>query len=80
MVTKKEDAKTGPKPSIGRQVHYHGANDVPYAATIVKVHSDDCVNLHILPNGEPGEIEGATLKTSIVQGDEPGMWNWPPIV
>ncbi len=72
-------------PSVGRVVHYHvgefdseelrhnHAEDLP--AVIVRVWTDTCVNLKVLTDG-PIDV----WKTSIVLGDAPGQWSWPPYV
>ena len=70
-------------PTIGRIVHYHvprdsaplgGGNHADVApAVIVAVWSATCVNLKVLTDG-PADV----WKTSIVEGDQPGQWSWPP--
>ena len=73
------------KPSVGRVVHYqvagHDSDDIRYnyakilPAIIVRVWSDTCVNLKVFTDG-PND----GWKTSVVLGNEPGQWSWPPYV
>lgn len=63
------------KPTKGRIVFFHAADGEPLAAIIVKVWNDTCVNLAVID--ESGTL---SARTSVVQGDEPGKWNWPPRV
>jgi hypothetical protein len=49
-------------PSIGRIVHFV-QNGVHYAALIVKVWSDTCVNLQVFPNGSDHIVPGALDST-----------------
>lgn len=70
------------KLTVGRIVHYQVAsvddanikhNHVELLpAVVVRVWSETTVNLKVLTDG-PVDV----WKTSIVQGDEPGQWNWP---
>jgi hypothetical protein len=81
------------KPSVGRIVYYRiAANDVEaisklggnaqaegdmVPAMIVRLwdESTGCSNLTLFLDGP------ATLrKTSVVRGDQPGQWSWPPRV
>ena len=72
-------------PSVGRVVHYKvSPSDPPelrsnYAevlpAIIVIVWSDNNVNLKVFTDG-PTDV----WKTSVLLGDEPGQWSWPPYV
>jgi hypothetical protein len=70
-------------PSIGRVVHYNVTEDerenCNYAsvlpAMIVRVWSDECVNLKVL-NDEKEDF----WRTSAVLGDQEGEWFWPPYV
>ena len=74
-----------PKPSIGRIVHYHvGEFDSPelrhnlasvLPAVIVQVWTDTTVNLKVFTDGPVD-----TWKTSVVLGNDPGQWFWPPYV
>ena len=41
-------------------------------AVVVAVWSDNCVNLRVIADGNLD-----LWKTSVVQGDQPGQWNWP---
>lgn len=42
---------------------------------ITKAWSGDCVNGQVLLDGND-----SLWATSVVKGDEPGQWNWPPRV
>lgn len=66
------------KPSIGRVVHYYGPRqDGPHAAVITRVHSDQCVDLFVLPqDGDPLRIDSVVD----TEGDSNGRWCWPPRV
>jgi hypothetical protein len=61
-------------PTIGRIVHYHvgteGQDVLP--AIITKVHNATCVDLEVFGVG------GYRLPTSVIQGDGPSQWSWPP--
>jgi hypothetical protein len=73
------------KPSIGRIVHFI-LNDYitagfitngqvqgeRVAAIVTRVWSDTCVNLRLILDGD-----AVPLVTSVVQGTEPGQWEWP---
>jgi hypothetical protein len=75
------------KPSIGRIVHFvHGG--VHYAAIVVKVWSDVCVNLYVLPNGSErlasdrlsqthGADDVALVFTSVMRADLNGEGQAP---
>jgi hypothetical protein len=67
------------KPTIGRIViykysencsHQNGSDECP--AMIVRVWSDTTVNLKLI---EDGPIN--SWKTSVIQGDGKGNWQWP---
>lgn len=75
----------GEFPTIGRIVHYfptpgdsdqpwasHGP-EVPVTAVVVRVWSDECVNLRLLVDGD-----GTPWVTSVAFSDapEPSTWNW----
>jgi len=71
------------KPTIGRIVIYEstpnefsGGNDMggPVPAMIVRVWSDDCVNLKVFTDGPTCE-----WRTSILRGALIGQWRWPEI-
>jgi hypothetical protein len=78
------------KPSIGRIVHFV-QNRVHYAAIILKVWSDTCVNLQVFPNGSDEIVPGATDKDSRAYSvtykaispalrrasDYEWTWHWP---
>lgn len=69
-------------PTVGRQVHFFtsptGDPDdvVPNAATIVRVHSNDQVDLYVLDPDEPYPY----YANAIYQGRKEGRWDWPPKV
>lgn len=67
------------KPSIGRQVHFV-LNAVHYAATIIKIWSDTCVNLAVLNDGTQNGYADLFVKTSVVldpSGLSDWSWHWP---
>lgn len=81
-------------PTIGRIVHYIAqsgrqtaadtANELlrseHYAAIIVHVWSDTCVNLDVRPKGMALDAERAGVKTSVMlceDADRGGTWHWP---
>lgn len=77
------------KPTIGRIVHYYpseydnpeqwnrGEVGQPIAAVIVRVWSDECVNLRLLT-----DCDYTPWKTSVVFNEEckEASWSWPPRV
>jgi hypothetical protein len=70
------------KPTIGRIVHFH-QNNLCYAAIIVRVWSDSCVNIHVFPTGSdepvPGAINSVTRVATSVNFDDnvhPKDWSW----
>lgn len=77
-----EAAARAQKPSVGRIVLYTpDMNDPPHTRTaplpaiVTAVHSDTCVNLSVFNDGAAD-----FKKTSVVKGDGPFNWNWPPRV
>lgn len=68
-------------PSIGRIVHYVEGG-IHYAAIVVKVWTEECVNLYVLPNGsDPLSVSGVI--TSVVQSETDKYdrsWHWPEYV
>jgi hypothetical protein len=70
------------KPTIGRVVIYHfhsqelteNNNSIEAPAIIVRVWSDDMVNLKVLNDGANN-----SWKTSVHIGTEQGQWSWPVI-
>ena len=81
------------KPTVGRIVHYRAYNNntkdnQPFAAIIVKVWSDTCVNLQVFDDGADGPELGllvgdqVALRTSVPFDDSPSptfeSWSWPP--
>lgn len=78
------------KPSVGRIVHYYGADQetgvgerVPKAAIITRVWSDTCVNLCVFGfDGQPQD--GLTTSVLLVQEGEAKpettFCEWPPRV
>lgn len=72
------------KPTIGRQVHFVLENGEHRPATIVKVWSDECVNLRVLFDGtnDPASETLNDWRTSVIQeiADMPSKvhhWHWP---
>lgn len=74
-------------PSVGRIVHFvHGGTH--YAAIIVHVWSETCVNLAVLPNGVTNIVPGCRtqegLCTSVSYADAGNnaeySWHWPEYV
>jgi hypothetical protein len=68
------------RPSIGRIVLYRPAEHDPghndtlqVPAVITRVFSETCVNLQVLNDGPTN-----FWKTSVLRGDGPMTWNWPP--
>jgi hypothetical protein len=61
------------KPTSTDAIHFRNWKDSEggLPAVVVKVHNATCVNLKVIDDG-PGD----GWKTSVVQGDEPGKWNW----
>jgi hypothetical protein len=79
------------KPRIGRIVHFV-QNGVHYAAMIVKVWTDTCVNLRVFPNGSDKIVAGALDTNDIAHsvnfsdtcdkcgsGPREWSWHWPEI-
>lgn len=79
------------KPSIGLTVHFV-QNSVHYAAVIVKVWTETCVNVLVLPNGSDKITLGAVDAQSIAHSvnlkqptamfgrranDLEWSWHWP---
>ncbi|MDA8106190.1 MAG: hypothetical protein M0Z71_12535 [Nitrospiraceae bacterium] len=67
-------------PTIGRIVHYKITEKEVRPAIIVKVHSETCVNLQVFyDGGNDAALSpiGMVWKTSIVQGNGVGEWQWP---
>lgn len=62
------------KPSVGRVVHLKDG-DVSLAAIVTKVWSDTCVNLAFFTEGG-----SCSPRTSVLYGEGPGEWSWPPRV
>ena len=76
-----ESEDTMATPSIGRVVHYVNEAGAHQAAIIVKVWSNECVNLHVLP--DYSDTHEAVGKTSVLYHDEgpdspahPYSWHW----
>ncbi len=79
------------KPSIGRIVHFV-QNGIHYAAIIVKVWSDTCVNLKVFRNGSneitPGALDPYGIAHSVnfsAPRECCGLvtewsWHWPEVV
>lgn len=74
------------KPTVGRIVHYRSdrpqdPKGQPYPAVITHVWSDQCVNLHVLGDGSFPLVRQSpphAMPTSVMLGNEPGQWSWPP--
>lgn len=69
------------KPTVGRIVHYYpttndrfGEMGKPIAAVIVAVHSDECVNLRLIPDSDD-----SPWVSSVVYDEGHGeySWSWP---
>lgn len=77
-------------PTVGRQVHYHGFTKhlgldpaEPLAATVVKVHADGTLNLHVLYPEPALHYNGTIVLAELVERVpfvETGIggWRWPP--
>lgn len=69
-------------PTIGRIVHYKTVPSEQHpesriiAAIITDIKEDGAV---CLTKFAPGKF-ATPLKKPVMQGDEPGQWNWPPKV
>lgn len=64
------------KPSIGRIVHYFADDsDLPHAAIVTRVHSEQCVDLHVW--SQEGTQFGMTSVPNYPGGPR---WEWPPRV
>lgn len=73
-----------PTPAVGRIVHYTplesvGSKNQPYPAVITHVWSEDCVNLNVLNDGS-FTLSGDECPTSVMKGQGPRTWAWPPRV
>lgn len=66
------------KPTVGRQVHYYEDDESgPYAATVTKVHTEECVNLAVLRD----YTQSLVFVTSVTPRTGSGWgWEWPPRV
>ena len=63
-------------PTVGRVVHYHCEDTGQInPAIITRVWSPETVNLQIF-----ADSAGMVFRSSVVQGDEKGQWQWPPRV
>lgn len=60
------------KPAISEKPQSNMAEELP--AVIVRVWSEDCVNLKIINDGE-----NDIWKTSVIKGDGEYQWHWPKI-
>lgn len=73
-----------PKPTVGRIVHYTplgglGSKKQPYPAIITHVWGDECVNLNVMNDGSY-TLGAQECPTSVMKGDGPRTWSWPPRV
>lgn len=67
------------KPTVGRIVHFMDGQDV-YAAMIVWVFTDTCVNL-VVWNSSGKQLNAVQVeKSEKLDGYEAGKWQWPPRV
>lgn len=73
------------KPTVGRIVHFV-LHNTTYAAMIVKVWSDTCVNLLVFPNGSDPIVPGATDYQGIAHSvslkvpvNTEWSWHWPEL-
>lgn len=75
------------KPTVGRIVYYQLLTDSGTVeerpAIIVRVWSDDCVQLQVFTDGtNDGKdyVHGITWRTSVVRDEshQPGTWDWMP--
>lgn len=72
-------------PTVGRIVHFHVEDgSTPVAAIIIRVHSEDCVDLALFPPGPETHSAASIRRTSvsfegIVEGGS-AFWRWPPRV
>ena len=72
----------GRAPSVGRVVHYfsYGTPNGEYksearAAIVTAIHNEDfTVDICVM------NPTGLSFNQKVKQGNEPGQWNWPPIV
>lgn len=70
------------KPSVGRIVHFV-YNGVHFAALVVRVWTDQCVNLFIFPNGSDPHphfgLDGVatSVKYASPHLNESCTWHWP---
>lgn len=72
------------KPSIGRQVHYWESGR-EHAATVIKVHTPETVDLHVLKqDGGTAHVTSISKATPEVESDASngilklnGVWTWP---
>lgn len=67
------------KPTVGRMVYYKSYGtpggefpSVDRAAIITNVHNDTCVDLCVV------NPTGLFFNQSVVQGSDPGQWDWMP--
>lgn len=76
------------QPTIGRIVSFKISQEEIRPAIIVRVWSDTCVQLQIFIDGTNDrnkgfnieeQLRGIAWRTSVVQGDDPGQWQWPKI-
>lgn len=56
--------------ALGSDNPNNGADEAP--AVVVRVWSDNCVNLKVLVDGRE-----TLWATSALQGDQAGQWQWP---
>lgn len=67
------------KPTIGRIVHYRSGENI-YAALIVWVRSDTCVDLVVWKHDGTQRTLMSVDKSIDLNGCEECRWQWPPRV
>ena len=77
------------EPTVGRIVHFHfhdrQGNFVTRPAMIVKVYSQEQVNLQVFTDGDADGADcgtGLWHRTQVIRHEQPraGFWSWPPRV
>lgn len=74
MPPRKEQAQV---PTLGRIVHFTGAEGGPMAALIVRVNDNDSVNLEVYG---PFGLNVHRQDVPFSDSPTPGCWSWPPRV
>jgi len=71
---------TPPEPvkvGLCRIVRFQNPDGTFIPAIVTGVNSDGSVNLHLFPNVKT-QSWMQTFVTSVIEGDTPGQWSWPP--